>query len=248
MTPYRSLSLSRDNLVLILVFIGVSLFIGYLTAARRHAEDHERAERRRFQATVSSIGDAVIATDAQGRVTFLNGVAEELIGWDLSEAEGRRLEDVFNIVNEETREPTTNPVQKVLETGRIQGLANHTVLISRDGTERPIDDSAAPIRDDLGEMAGVVLVFHDVTEKHKAAKALAESEERYRSLFSSMVEGCCVIEMIFDDAGRPVDYRFLALNPAFELHTGSRTPWERGCENLPRPMTPTGSRSTARWP
>ena len=135
-------------------FLVVSLFIGVLASARRRAEAYERTERRRFQATMTSIGDAVIATDAEGRVTFMNGVAEELTGWTAAEAEGRRLEEVFVIVNETTRAPVPNPVAKVLETGHIQGLANHTVLIARDGTERPIDDSAAPIRDDDGAIGG----------------------------------------------------------------------------------------------
>ncbi len=218
--PYGSFLLNRTSIIPTLVFIGVSLFIGLLASARRRAEAYERVERKRFQATVESIGDAVIATDAEGRVTYMNVVAEGLTGWSVHEASSRKLEDVFVIVNEDTRQPIQNPVKKVLETGRIQGLANHTVLISRDGSERPIDDSAALIRTDLGEIAGVVLVFHDITEKNLAAKALAESNERYRTLFSSMVEGFCVIEMFFDDEGRPVDYRFLVLNPAFELHTG----------------------------
>ena len=217
--PYRSLSLGPENAVVEIVFVGVSLFIGYLAASRRGAKDFERAERKRFQATVASIGDGVIATDSEGNVTFLNGVAEGLTGWKLSEAKGRRLEDIFAIVNEATREPTPNPVAKVMETGRVQGLANHTILIARDGTERPIDDSAAPIVDD-GRITGVVLVFHDITEKYRAAKDLAESEERYRTLFESMVEGFCVIEMIFDEEGLPSDYRFLDLNPAFEGQTG----------------------------
>ncbi len=220
MKPYGSLSLTIDHIVQILVFAGVSLFIAFLTSVGRRAEAFERGERRRFQATVTSIGDAVIAADAAGRVTFMNGVAEGLTGWGASEAAGRRLEEVFVIVNEATREPTPNPVAKVLVTGKIQGLANHTILIARDGAERPIDDSAAPINDDRGRITGVVLVFHDVAEKRRAEKALARSEARLRELFHSMVEGFCVIEVIFDPDGRAADYRFLEVNSAFEHHTG----------------------------
>ena len=93
----------------------------------------------------------MISTDAEGRVTFLNGVAESLTGWPQAEAVGRPLPDVFHIVNEQTRQPVENPALRALREGTVVGLANHTVLIARDGTERPIDDSAAPIRDDLGQ-------------------------------------------------------------------------------------------------
>ena len=133
MYPYRTLTLHRENFVPMFGFIGLSLIIGHLAAARKRAEDHERAERRRFQATVTSIGEAVIATDARGKVTFLNRVAEGLTGWDLPEAAGKRLEEVFVVVNGLTRGPITSPVKAVLETGRTQGLANHTILIARDG-------------------------------------------------------------------------------------------------------------------
>jgi PAS domain S-box-containing protein len=170
LAPYGSATLARSGLIPTATFLAVSLFIGALASARRRAEAFERAERTRFQATMTSIGDAVIATDAEGRVTFLNRVAEKLTGWVAREAEGKRLEEVFPIVNEETRAPVPNPVAKVLETGHVQGLANHTVLIARDGTERPIDDSAAPIRDDAGNLAGVVLVFRDISER-KAAES-----------------------------------------------------------------------------
>ncbi|WZP00834.1 PAS domain S-box protein [Isosphaeraceae bacterium EP7] len=176
--PLGTLVPGINGLIPTLVFVGVSSFIGLLASARRKAVAHERAERRRFQATVTSIGDAVIATDDAGRVTFMNGVAQAMTGWSASEAAGRRLEDVFVIVNEGTREPVPNPVEKVLESGRIQGLANHTILIARDGSERPIDDSAAPIRDDRDEVAGVVLVFRDVTERREHDERAREAAER----------------------------------------------------------------------
>lgn len=121
----------------------------------------------------------MIATDKEGRITFLNPVAEELTGWSLDEAISKRLEEVFVIINEESRQTVNNPVEKVLQSGAVVGLANHTVLIRRDGREYPIDDSAAPIRD--GEhLLGVVLVFHDVTESRRAERALQESEQRIR--------------------------------------------------------------------
>src|SRR5262245_62075190 len=116
---------------------------------------------------LSSIGDAVIATDAEGHVTFMNGVAEVLTGWQHRDAVGRPLLDVFHIVNEHTRAPAENPALRALREGAVVGLANHTVLIARDGTERPIDDSAAPMREGQGAV-GAVLVFRDVTERKRA--------------------------------------------------------------------------------
>ena len=126
------------------------------------AEQHEL-----LRVTLNSIGDAVITTDAQSRVTWLNPVAENMTGWLSAEALGRPLAQVFHIVNEETRLPTDNPVATCLAQGKIVGLANHTVLISRNGDEFGIEDSAAPIRHQSGDVLGVVLVFHDVTEQRR---------------------------------------------------------------------------------
>src|SRR4029079_17942533 len=112
--------------------------------------------------------DAVISTDAQGRVTFLNPVAEFLVGWRAEEANRRGLEDVFHIVNEATHLPVENPALRAIRDGTVVGLANHTVLISKDGTERPIDDSAAPIQDAEGTVIGSVLVSRDVAEQKRA--------------------------------------------------------------------------------
>ncbi len=106
----------------------------------------------------------------------MNEVAEKLTGWPLSEAQGRDLEEVFNIVNEVTRIKPESPVAKVIRMGQVVGLANHTALISRDGTELPIEDSGAPIRDKEGQVTGVVLVFHDISEKRRAEKAVRDSE------------------------------------------------------------------------
>jgi PAS domain S-box-containing protein len=139
-------------------------------------------QRQWLQVTLSSIGDAVITTDAEGRVTFLNPVAQALTGWTQEEAAGVPLNEVFKIVNEKTRATFENPATRALREGLIVGLANHTVLIGKDGTERAIDDSAAPIRNAGGEVAGVVLVFRDVTQRRQAEQALRESEERFRLL------------------------------------------------------------------
>ena len=126
-----------------------------------------------WQVTLASVGDAVMATDTSSRIVFLNPAAERLTGWSLEEAQGRPIGDVFVILDERTRRPAENPALRALSEGRIQGLANHTVLIARDGSERSIDDSAAPIRDESGSILGVVLVFRDVTEKRKTDRLRA---------------------------------------------------------------------------
>jgi PAS domain S-box-containing protein len=123
--------------------------------------------------TLASIGDGVIVTDAQGRVTFLNGEAERLTGWSSRDAAGHPLPAVFHIINERTRQLADNPVEKILRLGTAVGLANHTVLIAKDGRETPIDDSGAPIRHDDGALQGVVLVFRDFTEQKRTERSLA---------------------------------------------------------------------------
>jgi PAS domain S-box-containing protein len=137
---------------------------------RRQFDQAVREQQEWFRVALSSIGDGLIATDTQGRVTFLNPVAQALTGWTQSEAQGQPLQDVFNIIHEQTRKPVENPVAQVIREGVIVGLGNHAVLIARDGTERPIDDSAAPIRDEQGTMKGVVLVFRDISERRRAER------------------------------------------------------------------------------
>jgi len=138
---------------------------------RSRIEQSLRYQREELQVTLASIGDAVVVTDNSGVVTFLNPVAEALTGWQQQEAVGQPLETVFRIVNEATRQPIENPVSKVLQQGVTVGLANHTVLLAKDGREIPIDNSGAPIRSSEGAMAGVVLVFRDVTERRRALEA-----------------------------------------------------------------------------
>ncbi len=135
---------------------------------RKQAEEELRRQSERLRVTLASIGDAVITTDTEGRVTSLNSAAESLTGWAREEAEGLPLGRVFHIINELTREPAECPAAKALREGGIVGLANQTVLLARDGSERPIDDSAAPIKDGRGAVVGVVLVFRDVTERKRA--------------------------------------------------------------------------------
>jgi PAS domain S-box-containing protein len=147
-------------------------------AERRRAELSEQEQAEQLRVTLASIGDAVITTDSRGAVTYLNAVAESLTGWKLSDARGQLLETVFRIINEKSRAPVESPVKKVLREGMIVGLANHTVLIARNGIERPIDDSAAPIRHKDGEVVGVVMIFRDVTERRRAEHVLQEADKR----------------------------------------------------------------------
>jgi PAS domain S-box-containing protein len=142
-------------------------------------------QREWFQVTLSSIGDAVIATDLQGKVTFLNPVAEAMTGWTVAEAVGQPLTGIFNIVNEETGQPVDNPVARVLQTGLTVGLANHTALVARNGTVVAVEDSAAPIRDTDGNIAGAVMVFHDVSERRQVEAALREVQARLDATLSA---------------------------------------------------------------
>lgn len=156
----------------LLVMMGglVSAMSEMLHRSRRGAED----EQSRFAITLASIGDALITTDKEGKITFINREAECLTGWTNYEACGQPLTAVFRIINETSRQPVENPVAKVLRFGCVIGLANHTVLVARNGREVPIDDSAAPIKQADGNVIGVVLVFRDCTEKKQAETVLHE--------------------------------------------------------------------------
>jgi len=167
-----------------LVVVSAQDEIGQLTrefnemiAAVEAREERLAEEKERLAVTLRSIGDAVIVTDVGGRVTLLNAVAEKLTGWTTGEAAGRRLFEVFRIVNEKTRERSEDPVEKVVRTGAIVGLANHTVLVRRDGTELVIEDSAAPIREEGGGIIGVVIVFRDATTKRRMEEELFKMEK-----------------------------------------------------------------------
>ncbi len=152
---------------------------------RRRIEEELRRQHEWLRVTLTSIGDAVIATDVHGRITFLNPVAVALTEWPEKDALGRDVQSIFRIINEKTRRPAEDIVSRVLAEGCVINLANNTAVITRGGTEIPIEDSAAPIRDNAGNVTGVVLVFHDVTEKRRARQALRESEDRLRVAIKS---------------------------------------------------------------
>ncbi|HEX2869012.1 MAG TPA: PAS domain S-box protein [Ignavibacteriales bacterium] len=189
---------------------------------RKLMDEALRRSEENLSTTLHSIGDGVIATDSKGNIVRMNPAAEGLCGWAFNEAEGKPLSEVFHIINAESRKEVENPVERVLETGQIVGLANHTVLVARDGKEYQIADSAAPISNKTGEITGVVLVFSDVTEEYKIQAALRDSEEQLRLLVSKMEQGLALHEIILDDCGIPKDYRFLDVNESFERLTGLR--------------------------
>ncbi len=191
------------------------------------------ASEQSLATMLESIGDGVIATDLDARVTRMNPVAEQLTGWSLSQALGLPIEEVFDIVHEQTRDPAIVPVSEVLMSGEIRQLANHTVLIAKNGQERPIADSAAPIRDGEGTLHGVVLVFRDVSAEHQAQQAirehseslelhvlertnqLIESNERYKTLFRTSPDALALTSL--------PDGRYLDVNDGFSRLFG----WQR---------------------
>ncbi|HEY4249354.1 MAG TPA: PAS domain S-box protein [Lacunisphaera sp.] len=160
--------------------------------ARQRAADILRRSEESLSVTLHSIGDAVLATDTDGKVTRLNQVAEQLTGWRRAEALGRPIGEIFRIVNEHTRQPGVIPVNDVLATGKISLLANHIVLISRDGHERAIADSAAPICDREGRIIGVVLVFRDVSQERAAAAKLTAALRELDRFFSLSLDFLCI--------------------------------------------------------
>jgi PAS domain S-box-containing protein len=163
-----------------------SIIIGFGEAERR-AQRRVRAQRELLRITLGSIGDAVIATDLHGRLTYMNEVAESLTGWARSDALQRPLDAVFRIVSEETRRPVENPAARALREGVVVGLANHTLLIRKDGSECPIDDSAAPIRDENDSVSGCVLIFRDVTAQRRIERDRASQLHTAR-LLAAIIE------------------------------------------------------------
>ncbi|MCW5889246.1 MAG: CHASE3 domain-containing protein [bacterium] len=169
--------------------VGIVLFGLNAATRRRLVAERELADsEERLHVTLRSIGDAVIATDERGHIVFMNPIAEACTGWSEREARGRHLDEVFLIVNEDTRATVESPVAKVLREGTIVGLANHTLLVRRDGTDVPIDDSGAPVREADGDIMGVVLVFRDVSERreYERVREHAAGERRWRELAESL--------------------------------------------------------------
>jgi two-component system, cell cycle sensor histidine kinase and response regulator CckA len=200
--------------------------------ARKEAEVALKASETRWATTLASIGDAVIATDEAGRITFMNSVAEGATGWKLEEALAKPLAGIFAIFNEHTHSMVENPVDKVIREGRVVGLANHTILARRDGTEIPIDDSGAPIRDSNGRIDGVVLVFRDITERKRTEAKLAESQAHILAVMNS------TDDMIWSVDAR--SFRLLAFNQAFRSYSARLTGVEPSIGMIPEELVPPG--------
>jgi len=207
--PFHSLHIAHTTDSMRWAFLIVmGLLVSLISEMLHHSWRRVEESRRRYAVTLNSIGDAVITTDKQGRITLLNREAERLTGWTNDEAAGQPLTKVFNIINEDTRQPVEDPVEKVILCGTVAALANHTLMLGRDGREIPIDDSAAPIKQANGEIIGVVLVFHDCTNTKKAADALA----LFRTLIDRTNDGIEVVD--------PATGRFLDVNETTCLNLG----------------------------
>jgi PAS domain S-box-containing protein len=167
---------------------------GVTPDSHKHPEDALHFQPEWCRITLASIGDAVITTDSDGRVTFLNSVAESLTGWTLEEAAGQPLDSVVRLINEESRQPVESPTVRALRDGVVVGLANHTLLIAEDGMEGPIDDSASPIRNDKGEVAGVVLVFRDISERRRHERHIQDALTYADNIIATMREPFVVLD------------------------------------------------------
>ena len=212
----------RSVMILTLLIAALSL-VGVVIAVlrQRNLKDHYRKLYQsetalnqalmRHRVTLQAIGDAVISTDAAGLVELMNPIAESLTGWRQEEAHGKPLNDVFRIINETTRLPLEDPVDRVLKEGRVVGLANHTLLIARDGREIPIADSGSPIRDEQDRITGVVLVFKDQTDERAYLERILEREEQYRLLADNTLDVIWTMDP---------DLVFTYVNPAIEALTG----------------------------
>ncbi|NDP49106.1 MAG: PAS domain S-box protein [Sulfuriferula multivorans] len=187
-TARKQVEAERQQLLEVQVTTNSQLLQAYATL---------QVSEEKFAVTLHSIGDAVIATDAEGRVTLLNPLAQKLTGWTQTDAIGLPVEDVFHIISQETRQPTTIPVMATLAHGTTQGMANHTVLVARDGSECAIADSCAPIRDRDSQVVGAVLVFRDVTGEYAVQQALRDQQFYTRSLIESNIDAL----MTTDPAG-----------------------------------------------
>jgi two-component system, sensor histidine kinase and response regulator len=207
----------------------LALMLGFVYVLLRRTDEGIRAQQAEMRqreehisSTLRSIGDGVISCDPDGKVVNLNTVAETLTGWETGDAKGRPIAEIFRILNAETRQEAEIPVYRALRENRIIGLADHTVLLARDGTELKIADTCAPIHDESGIAIGAVLIFRDVTEEYRRGEQLRVSEEKHRLLFEHAVSAIAIHEILLNRSGRPVDYVFLSANQAFETHTGMR--------------------------
>jgi len=202
----------------IMAFVASGVLISWFADAMHGSRRLALRRQEMLRVTLASIGDAVLTTDDHGHITSLNPVAAELSAWTEGDAFGRAFQDVLILIDEDTRKPVPNPAGRVLAEGTIVGLKNHTILIAKDGSERPIEHSAAPIRDDAGKLIGVVMVFRDVSNRKQQEEALFASKECFRQLaeerdrfFALSLDLLCVVTL---------DARFQRVNSSFTKTTG----------------------------
>jgi PAS domain S-box-containing protein len=195
---------------IVLLLLVFAVLIRELSYRKRAQEALARSEKW-LSTTLGSIGDAVIATDMNGAVTFMNSVAQSLTGWSQTEAIGKSMDLVFDIVNKDTKRPVENPVKKVFREGKVVGLADHTLLLSKNGREYEIEDSAAPILQNSGEGFGVVLVFRDITEKNRAEEETRRQKDLLQLILASIADGVVVAD---------ANGKFLLFNVAAEQVLG----------------------------
>jgi PAS domain S-box-containing protein len=205
------LVVAGNFLSIVLLSLVFAVLLHELSERKRTQEALAKSEKW-FSTTLASVGDAVIATDMNGSVTFMNSAAESLTGWTRAEAAGKSMDLVFDIVNKETRRPVENPVKKVFRERKAVGLANHTLLLSKDGKEFDIEDSAAPILADTGGEYGVVLVFRDITDKNRTEEEIKRQKDLLQLILASIADGVVVA----DSNGK-----FLLFNTAAEQALGT---------------------------
>lgn len=214
MEPGRLTIIQNIWLPVLVTFPLILAFLSVLfQAIGRYIESERKihATETMFRTTLQSIGDAVISTDIEGYITHMNPVAEKLTGWKLSEAFGQHLEKVFRIISEETHQPVESPFKKVISEGTVVGLANHTLLITKKGREIPIADSGAPIKNEQGEITGMVLVFRDQTLEREAQRKIRESEEKFRKAFQTSPDAININRL---------DGLYVEINEGFTTLTG----------------------------
>jgi PAS domain S-box-containing protein len=224
--PYQLSWHLREQLSLA-IFLGVCCLLTLLNVSVRTSHQRAREHEEWLSTTMRSIGDGVIATDAQGRIVFLNPVAENLTQWSQSQAQGRTLPEVFRIIHEKSREELENPVAKVIRAGRVVGLANSTLLIRKDGSELPIDDSGAPILDEHGQLRGVVLVFRDVTAKKRREEERLRLLEETRAAVRVRDEFLSVASHELKTPLTPLQLRLASLQEAARKTAHAELPSER---------------------
>lgn len=212
--PYGTFFFSAWRYTQLLGFLIVAGLLVWLVFALEQALRRSNAQRELLRITMASIGDAVVATDIAGKITMMNGAAMALSGWPLDHALGKRLEEVIVIVDETSRLPMVNPIREVLAKGQLVGLANQRLLLAKDGIAHPIDDSAAPICNEAGQLVGTVLIFRDISERRQAEAALKKSEEQFRVAQELSLDAFTILDAIRDPQGQIVDFQWRYANPA----------------------------------